>query len=109
MIIQELEKNTLLVAPEGELDHHSAVKIRDEVDSCLGGDVKNIIFDFSRLSFMDSSGVGMIMGRYKKIAEAGGRVIIAAPQPQVQRIIEMAGLLSIVRIESNVKKAIKKL
>lgn len=109
MSIKEIEKNALLVAPDGELDHHSAAKIRTEVDSRLGRGVKNIIFDFSHLSFMDSSGIGMIMGRYKRIQKLGGRVIIAAPKPQVKRIIEMAGLFRIVQIEPDVKRAIKKL
>lgn len=58
---------------------------------------------------MDSSGIGMIMGRYKRIQKLGGRVIIAAPKPQVKRIIEMAGLFRIVQIEPDVKRAIKKL
>lgn len=109
MRIKDIEKDTLLVTPEGELDHHSAQKIRAEVDAKLDRGVKNVIFDFSALNFMDSSGIGMIMGRYKKISKQGGKVIIAAPRPQVKRIIEMAGLFRIVQIEPDVKKAIKKL
>lgn len=109
MIIKEIEKDTLLVAPDGELDHHSAQKIRTEVDEKLLCGIKNVIFDFSALNFMDSSGIGMIMGRYKKISAGGGKVVIAAPRPQVQRIIEMAGLFRIIRIEPDIKKALKKL
>ncbi len=109
MRIKAIEKDTLLVVPEEELDHHSAQKMRTEIDAKLDRGIKNIIFDFSGLNFMDSSGIGMIMGRYKKVAKLGGKVIIAAPRPQVQRIIDMAGLFRIVQVEPDVKKAIKKL
>jgi stage II sporulation protein AA (anti-sigma F factor antagonist) len=108
MKIEEVEKGTLLVAVEGEIDHHSAAKIRSAVDSRLSESVKNVIFDFSELKFMDSSGVGMIMGRYKKAKGFGGRIFIAAPPPEVRRIIDMAGLFRIAEITPNVKRAVKK-
>ncbi len=109
MNIIETDKNALLVTPEGELDHHLAGKMRTEIDKKLGRGIINIIFDFSHLSFMDSSGIGMIMGRYKRIQKLGGRVIIAAPKPQVKRIIEMSGLLGIIQISPSVKQALRKL
>lgn len=109
MSIQQIEKNTLLVTPEGELDHHLAAKIRTAVDAKLGAAAKNIVFDFSQMSFMDSSGIGMIIGRYKKVQRLGGEVVIAAPRPQVKRIIKIAGLSEIIRVEPNVKRAVKKL
>lgn len=109
MSIQQIEKNTLLVTPEGELDHHLAGKLRTAVDARLGKENKNIVFDFSNMSFMDSSGIGMIIGRYKKVKKLGGEVVIAAPRPQVKRIITMAGLTEIIRVEASVKRAVKKL
>lgn len=109
MNIIETDKHALLVTPEGELDHHLAGKMRTEIDKKLGRGIINIIFDFSHLSFMDSSGIGMIMGRYKRIQKLGGRVIIAAPKPQVKRIIEMSGLLGIIQISPSVKQALRKL
>lgn len=109
MLIKEIEKETLLVEPDTELDHHTAQKIRREIDSRIDRGARNLLFDFSGLSFMDSSGIGMIMGRYKRICKRGGKVIIAAPRPQVKRIIEMAGLMQIVQVEPSVKKAIKRL
>ena len=102
MSIQQIEKNTLLVTPEGELDHHLAAKIRTAVDAKLGSAAKNIVFDFSQMSFM-------IIGRYKKVQRLGGEVVIAAPRPQVKRIIKIAGLSEIIRVEPNVKRAVKKL
>lgn len=108
MCIQQ-EKDTLIVTVSGELDHHIAAKLRTKIDSMLGGEVKNIIFDFSELVFMDSSGVGMIMGRYKAVQKAGGSVIVAAARPQVERILKISGLMNIVRVEKSVGQAIKKI
>lgn len=109
MEIKEIEKGALLVAPDGEIDHHSASRMREEIDRHLRGDVKHIIFDFSSLTFMDSSGIGMIMGRYKKVQKLGGRVIISSATPQIKRIIEMAGLHGIMQVTPDVKRALKKL
>lgn len=103
------EKDTLIVTVKGELDHHIAAKLRTKIDRELGGEIKNIVFDFSELSFMDSSGVGMIMGRYKAVQKAGGSLIVAAATPQVERILKISGLMNIVRLESSVGQAIKKI
>lgn len=109
MDIREIEKGVLLVSPDGEIDHHSASRLRGEIDKHLGKEVKNIIFDFSTLTFMDSSGIGMIMGRYKKVQKLGGKVIISSATPQIKRIIEMAGLHGIMQLAPDLKKALKKL
>lgn len=109
MSITKTDKNTLLVVTEGELDHHLATKIRREIDAAISADTRNIIFDFSGLTFMDSSGIGMIMGRYKKSQKYGGKVIVAAPKPQVKRILEISGLLNIITLEPSVKKALKRM
>lgn len=109
MKLRKIEKDTLLVVPDAELDHHSAKKMRESIDEHLSAGSKNVIFDFSELKFMDSSGIGMIMGRYKKAVKAGGKVFITSPLPQVKRIIEMAGLFRIIQIEPDIKHAIKKL
>lgn len=109
MSITKTDKNTLLVATVGELDHHMATKIRREIDAAISAGSKNIIFDFSGLTFMDSSGIGMLIGRYKKVQKYGGRVVVAAPKPQVKRILEMSGLLNIIKLEPSVKKALKRM
>ncbi|MDO4618553.1 MAG: anti-sigma F factor antagonist [Clostridia bacterium] len=104
--ISESEEN-LIIYVSGELDHHTASNLREEVDEILSGNIQNIIFEFSSLVFMDSSGIGFIMGRYKKIANKGGEVIIVNPTPQVKRILEMSGILTIIKIVPDVKKALK--
>lgn len=109
MSIIKTEKNTLITEISGELDHHSAAKIRSEIDAAISEETKNIILDLTNLTFMDSSGIGMIMGRYKKIQHHSGKLIIVAPKPQVKRILEMSGLLNIITIEASIRQALKRM
>lgn len=100
------EKKALLVKVTGELDHHIAEKIRQEVDEKLRStNAENVIFDFSGLDFMDSSGIGVIMGRYKKVRTLGGRVIAVGVNAGILRIMEMSGMDKIIKLMPNVEKA----
>ncbi len=100
------EKKALLVKVSGELDHHMAAKIKEAVDSKLrSSNAVNIIFDFSDLAFMDSSGIGVIMGRYKKARTLGGRVIAYGVNAQILRIIEMSGIDKIIKLTPSFEKA----
>ena len=102
------EKKALLVKVEGELDHHIAEKMKGLVDDKMRStNAVNVIFDFSGLSFMDSSGLGVIMGRYKKVRTLGGRIIVFGVNAAVMRIMEMSGLSKIVKLAPNYEKAIR--
>jgi len=102
------EKRTLLVRLLGELDHHTAAKIREEADRMLRStNAVNIIFDFSDLSFMDSSGIGMIMGRFKKVRTLGGRVAAFGVNAQILRIMEMSGIDKIIKLTPNLERALR--
>lgn len=102
------EKRALLVKVEGELDHHKAEEIKGLVDDKMRStNAVNVIFDFSGLSFMDSSGIGVIMGRYKKARTLGGRVIVYGVNASVLRIMEMSGLSQIIKLTPNYEKAIR--
>lgn len=93
------QKRTLLVSPHCDIDHHSATKIREKVDLALCNcGVINVAFDFSDVGFMDSSGVGMIMGRYRKVKILGGKIFIADANPEIMRLIGLSGLGDIVTI-----------
>ena len=77
----------------GEIDHHSADRIRGDIDDELQlYDVKNLVFDFSDVTFMDSSGIGVVLGRYKKIRAMGGTVAIRGAGSLVRQILEMSGV-----------------
>lgn len=93
------EKRTVVVKIQSDLDHHSANLIRKTVDAKIKGtNAINIIFDFSAVDFMDSSGIGMLMGRYKIANILGGKVIVFGVGKQVMRIIDMAGISKIINI-----------
>ncbi|UOF92925.1 anti-sigma F factor antagonist [Fodinisporobacter ferrooxydans] len=82
----------------GELDHHTAELVRNRVDQELGGrECQHMILNLSGLTFMDSSGLGVILGRYKRVTQGGGRMAITNVDPQIRRLFEMAGLLKIIQ------------
>lgn len=100
--------NTLVVAIVGELDHHSAEYVRQKLDGeLLKSSNKNIIFDFSKLTFMDSSGIGVVMGRYKLIQNINGKAAISNAQNAIKKILEMSGILKFIPIYDNIDLAIK--
>lgn len=82
----------------GELDHHSAAQTRQELDVYLRDhQVKELILDLSGLTFMDSSGIGVIIGRYKLMSGRGGTLSIHKPAPAVDKLLRMSGVYGIVR------------
>ena len=89
----------LMVKMPRELDHHNAGRIRERADYFLLMDnVDSIVFDFEDTVFMDSSGIGVIMGRYKKITCFGGKVFVLHPDKQIKRMLLMAGMEQLVEI-----------
>ena len=102
------EKRAILVKVTGELDHHSAAVIKEEADNKMrSSNAVNIIFDFTDMTFMDSSGIGVIMGRYKKARTLGGRVIAYGDSPQNLRIMEMSGIDKIIRLAPAYDRALR--
>ncbi len=95
---QMLENYLMIRMPE-EIDHHQAASLSKDADRyILGEQVKHIVFDFEDTRFMDSSGVGVVVGRYKKIACFGGRVYAVHANRQIMRIIQVSGLKKILHI-----------
>ncbi|MHB1316096.1 MAG: STAS domain-containing protein [Christensenellales bacterium] len=89
---------TLTVKLKGELDHHSADYVRVEVDRLIEDrTVTQLVFDLSGLSFMDSSGIGVLLGRYKKMQRRSGTVALKGAVRQIDKILSMAGLYSVIR------------
>ncbi len=98
----------MVVRVAGEIDHHIASTLRNEIDRILmKSGVINIAFDFSKVEFMDSSGIGVIMGRYKKINSLGGQLIIFGMNQNIKRLIEMANLGSIAYIADRLEDVIE--
>lgn len=95
----EKQGSRLIVRLPRELDHHEAAVIREEADRYLeAGSLSEILFDFSETEFMDSSGIGMLMGRYRMIHLMGGKVLARRLDRQVYRIFQMSGLEKIIEI-----------
>lgn len=89
----------LLVNFEGELDHHTAKQARESIDRAYDSkNVKNIIIDLHQLNFMDSSGIGLLMGRYKIASQNGGKLFLKNVSDRVEKILKMSGMLKIVTI-----------
>ena len=102
------DKHALLVGIDGELDHHMAGKIRESVDRKIKStNAVNVIFDFTKVGFMDSSGIGVIMGRYKISKMLGGRVIIFGAKKQIRRILEMSGIDKIASLCDGLEQALE--
>ncbi len=100
-------EDSLYVKIIGELDHHTSEEIRNVVDSLLTcNNLKNIIFDLSQMNFMDSSGVGMFMGRYKKIKSRDGIPIMINIQSSNRRLLQMSGLFNIYKEYANLDEAL---
>lgn len=97
MLTHEKKRGTVTVRLTGDLDHNTAVQIREELDRLIeDGSVKRLVFDLSELGFMDSSGIGMMIGRYKTMARRGGSVAVLPGGRQVDRLMELSGLYQII-------------
>lgn len=102
------KRNTLIVNLSGELDHHSASEIKNLIDDQLShGSINNCMLDCKDLQFMDSSGVGLIIGRYKKIKALNGQIVAINVNPQIKRIFTISGLDRIITIYPDLKTALK--
>lgn len=95
----KLIDNYLMVKMPEEIDHHMAEYIREAADNyIISGKVENIVFDFSDTHFMDSSGIGLIMGRYKKISCFGGQAFAIHTDERIKKIIFISGLHKILKV-----------
>ena len=91
--------NCLMVRLPEEVDHHLASYISKNADKYLMEEqVEHVVFDFEDTRFMDSSGIGIIMGRYRKIACFGGKIYVIHADRQIQRILSVSGLTKIVEV-----------
>lgn len=96
----EYDEGILIISISGDIDHHSAKPLREEIDSNLYiYRASTVILDLSGIEFMDSSGLGLILGRYTKIKDLGGRLIIANPDDSVIKILTLAGADKLITIK----------
>lgn len=102
------ENTCLIIHVPTELDHHNAEEIRKGTDRLMEKEnIRTIIFDFTRTNFMDSSGIGVIMGRYKNLNFTGGKVTAVCVNPRIQRILQLSGIHKIIDIYEDYPQTIK--
>ena len=94
------ENKVLILKIREELDHHTVEKIRRKSDYDIERYIpRKVIFDFERVSFMDSAGIGLILGRYKNISVLGGKLEVVNVSQQVIKILDMSGLSRLIEIK----------
>jgi len=89
----------LVVKLNGEIDHHSASDIREGIDKMIAQSrPKTLVLELSDIDFMDSSGLGLVLGRYRRLSEIGSKMFIKDPSARTEKILQMAGVDKLVKI-----------
>lgn len=104
-ILIECCDKTLRIIPQGDIDEHTVKTIREKVDAKLkkAACIELIVFDLGKVSFMDSSGIGMILGRYNLISERGGKIGIVNAGKSIDKLLKMSGIYSLKGYERKAK------
>ncbi len=96
----EFDGVTLKIKLRGEIDHHTAAVVRVNMDELIRSRTPRVLMlDMSAVDFMDSSGLGLIMGRYSLMQAAGGEMIILDPSPATEKIMSLAGMERMIKIK----------
>lgn len=97
-------KDTLTLSLTGELDHHGAAATRKAMDAViLEQQPKKVVLELKDVQFCDSSGLGLLMGRYKTALTVGAVLTVKEPSPPVSRIMKLAGLDKLIKTERSVE------
>ncbi len=95
----DIDKSTLKITLTGEIDHHTAKSVRAEIDEQIylhAG--KTVLIDLKGVAFMDSSGLGLILGRYTHVKDAGGTLKVLNPTGSAKRVLTLAGAEKLIPI-----------
>lgn len=103
----ELKNGVMTASLRGELDHHTAGALREEIDSTAQKVKPTLLrLDFTEVPFMDSSGIGLILGRIRLVSLWGGRVAVSGLSPQLRKMAELSGIASLAALE-NMEKEVR--
>ena len=95
----QTQKEIMFVSLEGELDQSTIDQVKIRLTTSMAVyDIKHIVFNLKELSFMDSSGIGLIIGRYNQIKAGGGKVFVLGMNETVKKVFYMAGLNQIITV-----------
>lgn len=100
----------LIVRLRGELDHHTSGNLRTQLEEKIQQEgFTHLILNLKDLSFMDSSGLGVLLGRYKQLAAKKGEMMVCAMNPTISRILELAGIFKIIAAKETEEEALSSL
>jgi stage II sporulation protein AA (anti-sigma F factor antagonist) len=92
----ETNGDTMVARLSGELDHHHTQKLREEIDRNVQKErPARLALDFAGVEFMDSSGIGLVLGRYRLMQEMNGKLVLRAMPPHIRRVMRVAGIASL--------------
>jgi stage II sporulation protein AA (anti-sigma F factor antagonist) len=101
------KQDVLIIRLTGELDHHTAEQLRSQAEKKINeSPIKHVLLNLEGLSFMDSSGLGVILGRYKQISQLGGQMIVCAISPAIYRLFELSGMFKILKLADSEEDAL---
>ena len=98
---KELSKGVLTVALEGELDEKSARETREYLDKTIrSAEIRRLVLDFKKVGFMDSTGIGVLLGRYKLLQADGAELCVKNLNAQIDKVFRISGLYQIIKAVS---------
>ena len=96
----EVKGETVIARLIGELDHHSAATIREQIDNSAELNMPSLlVLDFEKISFMDSSGIGLVLGRYRNLSKRGAKVKVTGVSPQIFKVMQLSGIERLMTLE----------
>lgn len=106
----KVKKETLIISLPEELDHYAAGKIREQTDELFNGNrIRDVIFDYQHTYFMDSSGIGLVMGRYRAVRFLNGNIYIVGVNDKISRILNISGIYRVAKQSKNVEDALNEI
>ena len=101
----QVQENCLTIYLPREVDHHNADEIRKEADAVISRNhIRYVIFDFDRTDFMDSSGIGLILGRVRQIHPINGKVYLFGGNEIIRKMLEMSGIQNVVTVLDTIEE-----
>lgn len=102
------EHGVLVINLQGELDHHAVEQIRDNIESQLEqNNYQGLVMSFRNIDFMDSSGLGLILGRLRTVSQHGGQMALCEVSNPLKKLFEMSGLLKVLPVYDAEEDAIQ--
>jgi stage II sporulation protein AA (anti-sigma F factor antagonist) len=107
-IDKDVVTGILVVRLRGELDHHAVEPLRDEIEQSLENThYRGLVLSFQGIDFMDSSGLGLILGRYRTLSARGGRMALCEVNSNLRKIFELSGIFKVVPVYASENIALK--